>query len=629
MPAQDGAEALRAIPGFNVIRKGGTDGDPVLRGMAGSRLGILLDGEAILGGCGNRMDPPTAYVFPAAYDRITVLKGPQSVAHGPGNPAGVVLFERTPGRLTVSTASLQGSATFGSFDRNDQLLSARAGKPSGYVETTATRSASGDYDDGAGRKVHSRYERWSTHAAAAWTPDDTTLAELSAIASDGEAAYADRAMDGAAFTRKNLGLRLRRTGLSTALEAFEANLFVNAVDHVMDNYSLRPFTPSMMMPGRAVSNPDRLTYGGRAALKFTVAKRLHVTTGADYQSNRHRVRGTNDQSVAPYQARPRVRDASFEVAGIFAEATHEVSPSQRLVAGARGDQWRTTDHRETVATGMMGTAPNPTAHQKRAQTLRSGFLRYEHDLAGATTAFVGLGHAQRFPDYWELFSKESRTSISAFDTRAERTTQLDLGLTRRTTRLVASVSLFASRVSDSILVETGVIKPAGMMGTRTATVARNIDTQSWGGEASLLYRFENGLRAELSAASVRGTNRTDARALAQQPPLEGRFGLSYSNTRWTVGALSRFVAAQERFALNQGNIVGQDLGRTAGFAIFSLNAGWKPAAWGELAVGVDNLLDRDHAEHLSRGGSMVAGFPPTTRVNEPGRTWWLKTVLRW
>ena len=77
MPAHDGADYLKTIPGFSVIRKGGTDGDPVFRGMAGSRLNILLDGEQILGGCGNRMDPPTAYVFPESYDKITVLKGPQ------------------------------------------------------------------------------------------------------------------------------------------------------------------------------------------------------------------------------------------------------------------------------------------------------------------------------------------------------------------------------------------------------------------------------------------------------------------------------------------------------------------------------------------------------------------------
>src|SRR5690606_13486804 len=51
IPAQDGADYLKTIPGFAVIRKGGTDGDPVLRGMAGSRLGILLDGQNLLGGC--------------------------------------------------------------------------------------------------------------------------------------------------------------------------------------------------------------------------------------------------------------------------------------------------------------------------------------------------------------------------------------------------------------------------------------------------------------------------------------------------------------------------------------------------------------------------------------------------
>src|SRR5690606_5944460 len=43
VPAHDGADFLKSIPGFSVIRKGGTDGDPVLRGFSGSRLGILLD----------------------------------------------------------------------------------------------------------------------------------------------------------------------------------------------------------------------------------------------------------------------------------------------------------------------------------------------------------------------------------------------------------------------------------------------------------------------------------------------------------------------------------------------------------------------------------------------------------
>lgn len=63
LPAHDGADYLKAVPGFSIIRKGGTDGDPVFRGMAASRINLQLDGEQIVGGCSMRMDPPTAYVF--------------------------------------------------------------------------------------------------------------------------------------------------------------------------------------------------------------------------------------------------------------------------------------------------------------------------------------------------------------------------------------------------------------------------------------------------------------------------------------------------------------------------------------------------------------------------------------
>ena len=121
MPANDGADILKNISGFSIIRKGGTDGDPVLRGMAGSRLGILVDGESISGGCGSRMDPPTSYIFPNIYDNVTIIKGPETVLHGPGNAAGVVLFERDFKRLAASEADLMASVMGASYGRFDGL----------------------------------------------------------------------------------------------------------------------------------------------------------------------------------------------------------------------------------------------------------------------------------------------------------------------------------------------------------------------------------------------------------------------------------------------------------------------------------------------------------------------------
>ncbi len=624
IPAQDGAEALRAIAGFNVIRKGGTDGDPVFRGMAGSRLGLLLDGENILGGCGNRMDPPTAYVFPASYDAVTVLKGPQSVLHGPGNSAGVVLFERTPVRVTQATVQAEGALTFGSAGRNDQWLQVRGGRPEGYAEAGVTRTTADDYVDGDGRRVASAYERWSVRMALGWTPDADTWVEATGIVSDGEAAYSDRAMDGASFARRNAGLRFRRSLDAGALRALEGNAYVNEVDHVMDNYSLRTFVPTMMMPGRSASNPDRRTYGARFAAEFALSEHGELTAGVDHQANRHRVRSTSNEELRPYAAEMRVRDADFSVTGLMAEARMHLSDRTRIVAGARADAWESADHRRSVLVGMSSVV-NPTLGARRSTVLPQAFLRIEREAASGLTVFAGAGHVQRFPDYWELFGKESASSLSAFATRAERTTQADLGLHFRRGALIVGASLFANRIDDFILVESGFAKAGVMSGSRLATIVRNVDAESIGGEASMTWTPLPGWSVDASVAAVRGNNRTDARPLAQQPPLEGRLGLSYATVRWSVGSLLRGVAAQNRFALQQGSIVGQDLGRSPGFAVWSLNAAWKPMVWLQVSIGVDNVLDRSYAEHLSRGGAMVAGFPPpSVRVNEPGRTSWLK-----
>jgi iron complex outermembrane receptor protein len=132
---------------------------------------------------------------------------------------------------------------------------------------------------------------------------------------------------------------------------------------------------------------------------------------------------------------------------------------------------------------------------------------------------------------------------------------------------------------------------------------------------------------DASLAYVRGENRTDAIPLAQQPPLEGKLGVSYTGKTWFLGASSRLVAEQTRFALNQGNIAGQDLGRAAGFGLFSLNAGWRPNQWVQVSTGIDNLFDKTYAEFVSRAGTDLSGYTKTTRVNEPGRSIWVKVDL--
>lgn len=613
LPAHDGADYLKTIPGFSVTRKGGADGDPVFRGQAGSRLNILTDGQAILGGCNSRMDAPTAYIYPEAYDVLTVVKGPQSVQYGPVASAGTVLFERSSERFTEAGARLYAAATVASFDRQDLVLDATLGAPTGYVALQGSDSRANDYDDGNGTRVHSQYQRYNVGAAVGWTPDDDTLVELSTTQSDGEAAYADRAMDGTRFRRDATALRVELRHLTPLLEALKVSAFTSSVDHVMDDQELR--TPGTM----GYSNLVRDTDGGRLAATLRVAEPTRLTLGADLQENTHAARSA--MPGMPYSAM--TEDASFQQYGVFAELEQGLSARQKLIAGYRSDRWQATDARAMVMRMMpMPPLPNPTAGVTRRDSLESAFARVEQQLEGRPVlVYAGFGHAERFPDYWELISKQSATSASGFLSVAPETTdQIDLGALWQGEALKASASVFYGRIGDYILVDYRTKMHGG---------TRNVEATTWGGELGADYRFAGNWTLNSTLSYVRGQNESDDRDLPQQPPLEARLGLAWDNRVWSAGLLGRYVAEQDRFALNEGTIVGKDLGASGDFTVVSANAGWRPVPAVLLSAGVDNLFDTAYAEFISRSGDngmgmAIPGYVPTTRVNEPGRTAWLK-----
>ncbi|MEQ1438968.1 TonB-dependent copper receptor [Fontimonas sp. SYSU GA230001] len=589
LPAADGASFLRNIPGFNLIRKGGTDGDLVLRGLAGSRLTILSDGQELYGGCGMRMDPPTAYLYPETFDEVVIVKGPQTVRHGNGNLAGVVRFEHDAPQ-TGSAVRFSGVA--GSFGRNDTAGSARWQNQTGGLRIDGSHAQMGDYADGDGQDVHSAYRRWNIRTSANWTPTADQRLTLGAERSDGEAAYADRAMDGVMFERDGLFLRYAIAQPFAHAEQAEAEVYRNAVDHVMDNYSLRTRAPGTMA---MVSNPDRETWGLRASIDLAPSPSLAVTVGADHRADAHRVRSAMSMMGEPdYRSLPRTPDMDARISGLFAESTWTYASDRRLVGGLRYDHY-VADNRLTSG---------DFAGDTHRDDLFSGFARVEAD-RGPYTAYAGIGHAQRPADYWE------RISYNAFDLQPERNSEIDLGVLREAGHWRGSLALFYSRIDDYIL-------------TRSDRTARNIDARRWGGEAELSRALGADWRVGTALSWVHGENRSDGTALAQTPPLEGRLTLDWQRSAWAAGAVWRVADRQDRVQIGYGNIVGQDVGTTPGYGTLALHAGWRGLEGLSVILGVDNLLDRAYAEHLSRSAGAVPGYPVLTRVNEPGRQAWLR-----
>jgi iron complex outermembrane receptor protein len=628
VPASDGTDYLKTIPGFAAIRNGGVNGDPVFRGMFGSRIKLLTNGGEMIGACPGRMDAPSSYISPESYDRLTVIKGPQSVRWGAGASAATVLFEREPEHFAKPDWRLNASLLIGSYGRFDRSLDAAAGNQDGYARLLANRSSADDYSDGDGHSVPSRFDKWNGDLVLGWTPDANTLLELTAGTGDGEARYAGRSMDGTQFRRESFGLRFKKSYIGEVFHGIEAQLYYNYADHVMDNFTLRSPDPKSMMPMPMASNVDRRTLGGRVAGTWRW-DRVELVAGVDGQTSEHRRRAsTYNMMSGVYTDADQYgwsKDAEMDNVGVFGEATVKFDRRQRLVSGARVDRASAKDFRQTITNPKKESWANPSADDTRSKTLYSGFTRYERDLASLpATFYVGLGHSERFPDYWELFSASAgpKGSVQAFSTvNPEKTTQLDVGMQYHGRAVDAWFSAYAGVVDDYILFD---YVP---MGSMTRTMVGNVDARIAGAELGASYRFARHWKGDASLAYAWGENTTDHSALPQMPPLEARLGLTYERDNWSTSALWRVVAAQTRIAEGQGNVVGKDFGQSSGFGVFSFNGAYRVSKHLKLSAGLDNLFDKRYSEHLNRAGDAGFGFSADTRVNEPGRTAWTRLDL--
>lgn len=609
LPASDGADYLKSIPGFAQIRNGGTNGDPVFRGMFGSRLKILTDGAEILGTCPSRMDAPTAYISPESYDALTLVKGPQTVLWGPGASAGTLRFERVFPHFDTPGVKTRLGLLAGSNGRRDETIQSTAGNELGYMQLSANQSRAGDYRDGAGRRVPSRWDKWNGDLALGWTPDDATRMELTLGRGNGEASYAGRGMDGAQIKRESLGARLEKTDIGDVLDRVEAQVYYSYANHVMDNTSLRSPGGAAASAGGAAKgghapapnparrgNPDRRTLGGRAMGTWLWTD-FQLQSGADMQSNTHRFRKNGGWH----------RDARFADYGLFGELTWHAAEHNKLIGGARLDR--------SLADKYAGGSV-----RSRAATLPAGFIRYEHQPGAPVLWYAGIGYTERFPDYWELFKPKAgpvRGSDPFTRLKSEKTTQIDIGIHYAHRGFNGWMSAYVGRVNDFILVKYDGDKAHDSQ-------AVNVNARIMGAEMGMGYQLAEHWKTDTSLSWSWGKNSSDGRPLPQMPPLDARAALTYERESWSGTVLWRVVGAQRRIAPNQGNVAGKDFAASPGFGLVSANLAYKITRDLKLSGGIDNILDKGYSEHLNLAGNSGFGYSAATRINEPGRTMWAR-----
>ncbi|MDM8546937.1 TonB-dependent copper receptor [Candidatus Venteria ishoeyi] len=636
-PTADGGDYLRSLSGVSAIRMGGHGLDPIIRGQSQSRLNILIDGAYVHGGCPNRMDPPAAYAIVESFDEVKVIKSAQSVEHGGGGSGGTVLFERKAPELTAEKPWVgQFNSGFKSNSNTFDIYGDLAtGSEKAFIRGIVQHSEADNYEDGNGKEVRSGYENDAGNLILGFTPDKDTLLEVSIErVKDKGMLYAGAGMDAPTSENDLYRLKFNREADFGIFNSFHSSIYYSDVAHVMDNYSLRPLSAPMKMRVPSTSK----TSGGKLKVTLGQHEQGLWTLGMDYQHNqRNAPRFMGKPNMTPSMLQGLLwPDVNISQSGLFLSLDKSLGAQSLLKAGLRYDyaesQAKIAHHKAAggVSANNLYQKYYGVQAEKTSKHQVGGFAAYEYNLSKQTVLFATLSRSVRTPDATEAYIA-SNNSMAAMrwvgnpGLNPEVHHQLELGLNWDSGRWHVATSVYMDDSQDFILRDRAHGQD-GILLADNATIYRNIDARFYGFELNTSVNWSRNWRSDFDLSYVHAQNTTDDRAIAQTPPLEGNLKLTYLTANMELGGGIRFAAKQTRIDDNSMTGSGQDAGESPEFAVLDLYGRYtfKPAL--KVSLGVDNLLDKAFAYHVNRANSDPFS-PEALRVNEPGRSVWMRMSL--
>lgn len=617
LPA-DGGDFLKQLNGVSGSRFGGRGIEPIIRGQSQTQVNVLLDGAYLHGGCPNRMDPPTSYAALETYEKVTVEKGVQTLQHGSGGSGGTVLFERDTRSQIDPEDGLSGKASLtGSTNgiKHDLSVDVTKASEKGYVRVFAQDREAGHYEDGDGKEVKSAYKHKQGGIVLGATPTADRTIEYSYENNDFDDAWYPGAGMDSPVEKADIHRLKYKDKFNGKVESVDAEVYVSNVEHVMDNYSVR--NPNLAVANRRSVPTTSDTEGGKLALKSRTGN-TELTYGVNVQNRTRNASMKNGTGAEMFVLWP---GAKTDQTGVFVEADTALGETDKLKYGVRVDQVTAKATKANTA-GTMGAGMIPNARYNtvygygatdKKETNVGGLLRYEKSLNADTTVFAGASRTVRTADETERYINNQGWTGNP-NIKPEKHNQLDLGISQQRGKVKWTGTVFADKVDDFIL------RDQKMVGANNTTYYRNVDADITGIELGASAKLMDKVTLSGDIAHVRRTNTTDNRAISQTPADNGKVQLDYNGAKWGSGARVRFASNQDRI----DTLSGLDAGKTPGYGVLDAYGRYSISKNTKVRFGVDNVFDKTYAEHVSRRNADLVANPQALRVNEAGRTTWLK-----
>lgn len=585
------ADALQGIAGASRTDESST-AVPVIRGLAGGRTLILLDGGRVT--AERRAGPSASFLDPFTLGSIEVARGPGSVAYG-SDALGGVIHARSrfpePGKPSLSFQLDKGG---GAADEESAGLEIAGDVPGGALLGQLTWRRSGDQEAGGGERIpNSAYEdRGGALRYTSYTPLGRLRASFSAADALDVGKPSSDVDTARTFYPKEISRRFNLNldaGPAWGWETLELGLFLGRYRLVTNRDRAAAGTTPRQIESADVDAND----GSIRAVASRPALGGRLLTGVEIVSRFNLEALTSRETLNPAGGRMlleevvSVADARQVDQAAFATFDRQLASRALISAGLRGDRVETRNEG-----GFFGD--RSTDHGAL-----SGFTALTVGPFQDVTTYLQVARGFRDPLLSDRYFRgpSGRGLITGNpDLDPETTLQYDASV--RWARGRGAVALYGYLYQIDNLVER--FRPA-----RDFFFRNRGEAEIRGVELESQTALRAGFNLELAAAWARG---------------EAEDGAALDNIAAPNGAATLRWGGERGFAYVRGALFQEDdrPGPTEverpGHGVWDLGAGWRITEALELRILGRNLTDRryrdspDEVAPLARGRSFSVGL---------------------
>lgn len=622
--------------GVDFSAAGGVSALPVLNGMMGDRIKVLVDGSDITASCANQMNPPLSYISANQVVSTDVIAGVSPVSAGGDNIAGVIKVNSLNPVFNESDTLTWhgGDISTGYRSVSDALL---VGANLGIASKNVSLNYQGafedanSYKDGNGDTVLDTLYQAQNHAlTAAWRDDNQEIAAKLTYQYIPYQGFANQYMDMTDNTSYGALVRYKRQLVDDG--EFNAQLNWHRVSHEMGFFTQEK-------PGMMPMETEGSDYSYQLHWRLPQGKASTLLLGQEFYAYQlddiwpavpgSMMMGPNDYI--------NINNGQRKRAAVYAEWQQDLTPKWWISAGVRYEHVSTNTGEvqayNTMSMPMMGmgmpsmTMPNVDADaadafnamdRQRSDNLIDATLLARYQLSQSQQIELGLARKNRAPNLYERYSWGRGTMATTMigwngdgngyvgnpTLSAETAHTISAEYQYNDGRWQASASAWYSAVSDYIDAEV-----IGSFNTQTSSGGRNIlqftnlDATLYGSRFNAAYHIADSgfgkwqLNADVNI--TRGERDEGNEPLYQIKPLETELSLSQEWDNWQNSLVWQWIGAKEDVDARRLE------NQTDSYSLLNLNSRlqWQDIT---LTFAINNLLDE--AYELPLGGVNLAEY---------------------